>query len=32
MKTGQQGFFDFEQRVANLGGKDPLARLDQLIE
>jgi len=32
MKTGQPGFFDFEQRVANLGGKDPLARLDQLIE
>lgn len=32
MKSGQPGFFDFEQRVANLGGKDPLARLDQLIE
>ena len=32
MKTGQPGFFDLERRIANLGGKDPIARLDQLIE
>lgn len=31
MKTNQPGFFDFDQRMKELGAQDPLARLNELV-
>ncbi|NCN06199.1 MAG: transposase [Spirochaetales bacterium] len=31
MKTNQPGFFDFDQRMKELGAQDPLTRLNELV-